>query len=125
MSTFAISMGVVATLAQLMTVPAPDAIPVEKSPGKIQVFMPERVTPRPSVALTARSPRDEPLVDEPSGHQPPVAEPQGAVVRLEPRVVCGMTIIPVPPTADTRMAKPVPSDVSYHIRKVAPTICTN
>lgn len=44
---------------------------------------------------------------------------------MEPRVVCGMVVVPVGPAADPLMVRRPPSErqPDYKIRKIAPTIC--
>ncbi len=47
---------------------------------------------------------------------------------LKPRVVCGMTLIPAPPSVDPKIATPEPPEkpknpTTYTIRPVQPSIC--
>jgi len=47
---------------------------------------------------------------------------------LKPRVVCGMTLIPAPPSADPKIALPEPTEkpknpTTYTIRPLQPSIC--
>ena len=44
---------------------------------------------------------------------------------MQPRVVCGMVVVPVAPAADAKMVKRPTADVQpdFKIRKIAPPIC--
>jgi hypothetical protein len=61
--------------------------------------------------------------------RPKMASPQERDTRgrpsARPRVVCGMTVVPVTPDADPRMVvSPKPdSKVEYKIRTVSPRVC--
>jgi hypothetical protein len=88
----------------------------------------------------APPPRTAPLFPvQPFGGQEPQAPPQAAqalrfdvvpnpLPNLKPRVVCGMTLIPAPPSADPKIALPEPTEkpknpTTYTIRPVQPSIC--
>jgi hypothetical protein len=53
------------------------------------------------------------------------AQPSKAGTDTQPRVVCGMVVVPVRPSADPKMViQPKPdSKTDYRIRKIAPQIC--
>ena len=57
------------------------------------------------------------------GPQSPPA--QVAEVRLLPRVVCGMVVVPIDPAVDPHMVKAAPSDVTFHMRVVTPPVCVD
>jgi hypothetical protein len=48
-----------------------------------------------------------------------------SAVEMQPRVVCGMVVVPVKPSADPKMVvQPGPNPkTEYSIRKIAPQIC--
>jgi hypothetical protein len=52
-----------------------------------------------------------------------------AAARLDfgesPRVVCGMTILPVDPSTDPRMVKAPPADTRFVIRAIKPPLCVD
>jgi len=89
---------------------------------------------------SAPPPRTTPLFPvQPFGGQEPQAPPPAApaprfdvvpnpLPNLKPRVVCGMTLIPAPPSADPKIALPEPTEkpknpTTYTIRPVQPSIC--
>lgn len=53
------------------------------------------------------------------------AQQQSAATAQQPKVVCGMMIIPADPTIDPKMRITPPQDsrVEYKIRVVEPTVC--
>jgi hypothetical protein len=92
----------------------------------------EQAAPATSSALTLRSQRRGPapdpygtLFDAPAARtslqrgQEPVR-----TLASEPRVVCGMTVMPVDPATDPEFARPTPDrSTSFTIRAVEPTVC--
>ncbi len=77
----------------------------------------------PALAQPSRSnpyrnlfkPRD---LKEVARSQPQAMTPDG------PRVVCGMTVIPINPDTDPRFVKPIPdSSTHYTMRVIPPAIC--
>lgn len=54
-----------------------------------------------------------------------VAQPPAQAVEAgRPRVVCGMTLIPVDPDTDPKFTKPIPdSATSYTMRVLRPPVC--
>jgi len=103
------TIGVLATLVQTLSVPAvapPPAFPVTPSPARTAPF--ERLSAPPA---TQQGP-----------HSPPA---QVAEVRLLPRVVCGMVVVPVDAAVDPLMVKAAPSDVTFHMRAVKPPVCVD
>ena len=109
MSQLSATIGVLATLVQTLSVPAvapPSAFPVTPNPARTA----------PSAKLFA----------PPATEQGPQSPPdQVAEVRLLPRVVCGMVVVPVDPAVDPHMVKAAPSDVTFHMRVVKPKVCVD
>ncbi len=62
---------------------------------------------------------------QPEDKKTPPSAPSPSVDRPQPRVVCGMTIVPADPTIDPKIAvKPRPDDTTrYAIRGITPPIC--
>ena len=108
---FAVTAGIVATLTQALTAPLPVAVPAGGADDR-------------QFSLSAQAP-DARNLPTPAIPQPetPVPAPPGA--RLESRVICGMTVVPVTPSADPGMVRTVPSDTWYHIRSIPPSLCAN
>ncbi len=108
MSQLSATIGVLAALAQTLTVPTaavPPAFPGAPSPARTAPFE-KQVAPPPS------RPEHKAL-----------RAAQVAAVQLLPRVVCGMVVVPVDPAVDARMVKPVPTDVTFNMRVVKPPVC--
>jgi hypothetical protein len=107
-SQFSATIGVLATLAQTLTAPTFAPPPVFE-------------VPRPP----ARTAPFKGLFKPPPGVSAPQSLPAArvAVVDLRPRVVCGMVVVPADPAVDPRMAKAVPSDVTFNMRVVKPPLC--
>ncbi len=108
---FAATAGIVATLTQALTAPLPVAVPVGGIGGGHALF-------------PAQAP-DAGRLPAPVVRQPDAPAPDPSDVRLAPRVICGMTVVPVTPSSDPRMVRPVPSDTRYHLRSIAPPVCAN
>jgi hypothetical protein len=60
----------------------------------------------------------------------PVSPPEGSTANrllsppVQPRVVCGMTMIPVDPSFDANIRRPVPlSGAKFTIKTVKPPVC--
>ena len=53
------------------------------------------------------------------------ANPSPSAVDTRPRVICGMVVVPVKPSADPKMVVKSRSNpkTEYRIRKIAPQIC--
>ncbi len=62
---------------------------------------------------------------QPSDTKTPSADAAAAADKGKPRVVCGMTLIPVDPIVDPKMLRvvPQPSDTRYTIRAITPPVC--
>ena len=58
-----------------------------------------------------------------------VSPPEGVTANrlfqppVQPRVVCGMTMIPVDPSFDANIRRPVPSGSKFTIKTVKPPVC--
>jgi len=103
------TIGVLATLVQTLSVPAvapPSAFPVTPNPARTA----------PSAKLFA----PPATLQGPQSPPAPVAE-----VRLLPRVVCGMVVVPIDPAVDPNIVKAAPSDVTFHMRVVKPKVCVD
>ena len=107
MPTFSATAGIVATLTQILASPVPTAQPLLKTEGRI-VLRTATVEPDRPARRVSTPPR-----------QPAVG------MELTPKVVCGMTVIPVPPSVDPGMIKATPTDMTYHIRTVTPPLCAD
>ena len=103
MAQLSVTIGVLVTLAQTLTVPA---TPVQTVPST------------PDYARTATFQR----LFTPTT---PVTSPQGAGVRTGPRVVCGTVVVPVDPAVDPRILRPVPTDVTFAMRSIVPPLCVD
>ena len=59
------------------------------------------------------------------GTQPDAPRPAAPSRDAHPRIVCGMTIVPVTPAVDPKMVLPPKPDskVEYKIRVVSPRVC--
>src|SRR4030095_4015935 len=83
-----------------------------------QPLFPGQPAPAPRTALLF--PVLPPLVPVPQNDA-------NALPNFQPRVVCGMTLIPAPPSADPKIAKEPPekprNPTTYTIRPVQPSIC--
>ena len=108
---FAVTAGIVATLTQALTAPLPVAVPVGGADDR-------------HFSLSTQAP-DARWLHAPPIPQPGTPAPAPSDVRLEPRVICGMTVVPVTPSADPGMVRTVPSDTRYHIRSIPPSLCAN
>ncbi len=107
MSQLSATIGVLATLAQTLTVPT------------VAARRPFRARPAPPARPRSRNwLRRQPIDRAPSRSGPQVAD-----VQLLPRVVCGMVVVPVDPAVDPHMVKPAPSDVTFNMRVVKPPVC--
>jgi hypothetical protein len=111
MPTFSTTAGIVATLAQILASPVPTAQPLVKTEGRIVLFAAGRTA-------TIEANRPAWRVSTPP-RQPAVG------MELTPKVVCGMTVIPVPPSVDPGLIKATPTDMTYHIRTVTPPLCAD
>jgi len=63
---------------------------------------------------------------DPSLRNRGVPVPQNKNAEMQPRVVCGMVVIPVKPDADPRMVVQAPADDKqreYKIKKIVPRLC--
>ena len=92
-----IALGVLATVAQALTAPAPT----------------------PPVFNTWFVP-NAPLMRQPS----PTPAPESAVPRnTRPVVVCGTVVVPVDASVDPGMVRSVPTDSAFTMRTIKPSLC--
>jgi len=120
MAQISATIGLLATLAQALAAPA--VPPQDRPPAQLGRTPEAPTTPGPSqkprtpfVGLFA------PAARLPA--QPPPRAGAAAALREQPKVVCGMVVVPVNPSPDSRMVKPVPSDVTFTMRVIAPPLC--
>jgi hypothetical protein len=102
------TIGLLATLAQVPAAPA--ASLEDRAPAQLG-RTPEAPT-KPGPSQKPRTPA-----------QPPPRGGAATTLRVLPRVVCGMVIVPVNPAPDPRMVKPGPSDVTFTLRVIVPPLC--
>ena len=103
------TMGLLAALAQTLSVPAARPRPVPAPDAAL--FRP---APFESLLTPARRQRPKPRVLTFDG------APAGLAT---PTVVCGTVVVPVDPTVDRRMVRPAPSDAAYTMRAIKPPVC--
>lgn len=62
---------------------------------------------------------------QPSETKTPSADAAAAADKGKPRVVCGMTVIPLDPNVDPKMIRIVPQqgDTRHTIRAITPPVC--
>jgi hypothetical protein len=61
---------------------------------------------------------------QPSEIKPPSADAAAASEKGKPRVVCGMTVIPIDPNLDPKIRiVPQQSDTRHTIRAITPPVC--
>ena len=119
MAQISATIGLLATLAQSLAAPA---APPQDRPAQLG-----RTAEAPTTL--ARSPKSgSPSVGlfAPATPLPAQLTPRGgatAALREQPKVVCGMIVVPVNPAPDPRMVKPVPSDKTFTMRVVTPPVC--
>jgi len=109
LSQLSATIGVLATLVQTLSVPAvapPSAFSVTSKPARTAPSAKPFAPP-----VTLQGPKSPPA--------------QVAEVRLLPRVVCGMVVVPIDPAVDPHMVKAAPSDVTFHMRVVKPPVCVD
>lgn len=61
---------------------------------------------------------------QPSEIKPPASDTAAASEKGKPRVVCGMTLIPIDPNVDPKIrVVPPQGDTRYTIRAITPPVC--
>lgn len=102
------TIGVLVTLAQMLTAPAafrPTLAPGDTRPGRAPF---ERLF----AVARQQAPRPTPRTLEAEQDLP------GRTT-----VVCGTVVIPADPSVDPRMVRPVPADTAFTMRAVKPPVC--
>lgn len=120
MAQISATIGLLATLAQALA--APEASLQDRPPaqlGRTEAPITPGPTQSPRTPFVRLFAPATPLPAQP----PPRGGAAAAAQRDQPRVVCGMVVVPVNSSPDPRMVKPVPSDVTFAMRVVAPPLC--
>ena len=109
-SHLSLTIGVLATLAQTLTVPAVEPQPSSavRTPARPAKFGELLATPAP---LPTVQPQSSPRAD--------------AAKNVAPRIVCGMVVVPVDAAVDRRMVAQPPSDVSFALKVIVPPVCVD
>jgi hypothetical protein len=125
MAGFASKLMIAGVLAGLMFVGRLDAgqqVPAPQPTRPQFTPLPRIIQPlqlAPSPRLPPRFPRSQPPG---TSTRPPLPE-----ARVEPFVVCGMTIVPAPVNVDPRFARPaqpMPPELAERFRRVRPPMCS-
>ena len=106
MSHLSVTVGVLATVAQTLTVPA--GTPQPSSAARPAVFAGLFAMPTPL-----------PTVQSPPSSRPDLVE------SAAPRVVCGMVVVPVDAAVDPRMVVQRPSGVTFGMKVIVPPVCVD
>jgi hypothetical protein len=79
--------------------------------------------PAPKGLFTPAPPKTPQLQFDPLPRQNALRELRSRLTSERPKVVCGMTVIPVNPEIDPKSVKKAPDDKKYTMRSVPPPMC--